>query len=378
MQGIHVRRSFFLVLSLSTLACLPPPQDAGEVDEPTGSSGQLPPDETSTGDPTNTSGDSVDEPEWSLELEPGTTINQMVRSPSGVVLVLQSDPTAPEATVMEISSTMDPLWSIDLPTAWVSDLAALDDGTYVMAGVSAPLGTPVPTAWRLSCCGNLDQAVEFPTGDELSGFVVSQPLAEGLLLAHSNGTQTEVMRTTLDLVTQWSSTLPFYAHGGAPTSTGTVLLAGTEGGSATLIYEIEADRPGLGMSNGQNQYPVGAGPELVLMTAGYEQVWFQPHDGGAVVAVPLPGFTGFEYVADRKERFGLAFSVTEDTGSTAHVAEFAADGAVLREVVVPPLSLDYVTASAIVVGTDDAIYLGTYEITPGNSVIPRLYRFAPL
>lgn len=361
-------------------ACLPLPEDAGEVDEPTGSSGQLPPDETSAGDPTDTSGDPADESEWSLELEPGTTIMQMVRSPSGVVLVLQSDPIAPAATVMEISSTMDPLWSIDLPTAWVSDLAALDDGTYVMAGTSAPMDTTVPTAWRLSCCGNLDQTVEFPANDELSGFVVSQPLADGLLLAHTNGAQTEVIRTTLDLVTQWSDTLPFFAWSGAPTSTGSVILAGSEGGAAHLIYEIEPDGPGLGVGNGQNQAPVGAGPELVLMTAGYEQVWFEPHDGGAVVAAALPGFTGFEYVADRKDRFGLAFSVTEDTGSTAHVAEFGADGAVLREFVVPPLALDYVTPSAVAVGDDDAIYVATYEVTLGGgaAVIPRLYRFAPL
>lgn len=381
-----MRRLTILLLSLGATACLPPPQDAGEVDESSDGSGGGPGGDSGTGetmgdptettDPSETTGDPGMGAEWSLELEPDTTSFLMVRSPNGVVLVLQSDPSAPEATVMEISSSMQQLWSIDLPTAWVSDLTALDDGTYVLAGTSAPAGTVLPTAWRLSCCGNLDLAVEFPAGDEPSGFMVAQPLAEGLLLAQSDGMETEVMRTTLDLVPEWSATLPFYAYGGAPASAETVLLAGLEG-TAHLLYEIGADGPGVSWSDGQSHYPVGTGEDLVLMTPGFEQVWFEPHDGGDVVAVSLPEFTDFEYVVDRRERFGLAFRITEESGSIVHLVEFDAAGTVFRDIVVPPDSSDHIAASAVAVGTDDAIYLAVYEVSPGTVTIPRLLRFAP-
>ncbi len=376
--GICVR-PIIILLSLGIAACDPDAKDAGDVDDATGGTGGGTDSSASAADgSTEDTGDAGMETEWAMPLGSDGTVSQMVRSPNGVVLVLQADPLAPAATVMEISSTMDQLWSIDLPTAWVGDLTALDDGTYVLAGSTSPMGSLSPTVWRLSCCGAVDQTMEFPLDNPLSSFVVAEPIADGLLLAHTDGMETGVIRTSMDLVTVWSNPLSFAASHGARTSAGTVLVAGNQGDGAPIVWEIEANGPGLGMSDGQPRLLVGSGDDLVFMTPGYEQVWFEPEVGGAVEPVPLPGFTDMIFAADRRDRFGLAFSVLGAMGSTAHVVEFDAGGAVLRDVVLAPVSLDYVTPSAIAVGADDAIYAATYESEPGSGVMTHLNRIAPM
>lgn len=376
--GPYVRRLFHLLpLGVSLAACDPAPKNAGEVPGTSGTDSAD--DATSSG--SDDSGD-MTEPGIEASLELGTEVGIFELEPAadgGVVAVLVADPPASHVTVVGISADMAEQWTIDLPDTNVQDLARLDDGTYVMAGSSGATESPVPTAWRLSCCGEILQTQTFPVTMPLAYMAVGQPIGDGLLLVYSGVEASGVIRTSMDMVEQWSvDSLPFRTYNGAPTAAGTVLLSGAEGVGSPLLFEILPDAPGLGLSDGQTRGLVGKGANLVMMTPGFGQVWFEPQAGGAVVAVPIPGFEVGSYAAARRERFGFAHTIDDETSSITHVLEFDADGTVYRDVPVPSMSADYVSPTAIEVATDDAIFVGVLENGPGQPGVARLHRLAPL
>ncbi len=378
-----------IIAALASTACLPPAQDAGEAESTGVGDGGLGSSDThedtdeatrgSEGTDGGATGTVPADPsvDWSLELDSTVSIHRMIRSPAGVVAVLQGEDSA---ELVEVSAGMEIWWSRDLFDSWVADIEALGGGTYVLAGHNVMVDVPVATAWRMSS-GDPGYTVSSPLGAAMPGaFVVLEPHGDGFFVAFDDGSPTAgFMRLTGDL------TIPtelepqgFRVLDGEVTSMGNVLLQASEGGGADLLYEVAVDGTGSGYGPGQRTMLVGEGEDLTLLTFGNEQLGIQAYDGGAVVPVAVPGLSLESFAVDRRERFAFAFRMEEAGGSTVHVTEFDETGAVLRELVLPSLYHDQASPTALAVGADDAIYVAVAEDDGAGANATVLHRIAPL
>lgn len=388
-----MQRSSILITSLALTACLRLPEGEDLTDSGGSGTGASDAEGTDPGatDAADGTTEADDPPagadiDWSLELGSGLSVFTMLRSPAGVVVVLQGDPY-PEtihAEVVEVSSSMESLWSKTLAHAWVSDIEALGDGEYVLGGSAQadPMGPTLPTAWRLSCCAEVVGQTYPQETDEPAWVSVAAPHGDEILLVidHGQSSATFLHAPAALYPTTALGSVDFAVHVGARTQSGSVLLAGSRDGNDRLLYEVEPDGAGAEQGLGQPTALVGSGDDLTLMTFAAEQVGIRPYAGGAEVPVTIPGFDDEEYTpAARRERIVLAYRQVEPAGgTTTHVAEFDDDGALVRTLALPRLQHDYAAPTAVEVGEDDAVYVAVGESEPAGGRVVYLHRIAPL
>ncbi|MCX4243542.1 hypothetical protein [Paraliomyxa miuraensis] len=384
-----MERLSIAIMGLALAGCFPSPKDAGEVESTesdgeasgTASGGATADGETQTdGEP------SASDVEWTLELDPGFSVLRMIRTPAGVLVALQGDPSVPMASseVREYSSSMDLLWSAPLPNAGIGDLEDLGGGEFLAVGVSGESGAYVPTAWRLSCCAAaVSQAYPQDPGADFAWAAAAELRGDGILLVigrNEDGLEVaELVQIPLALSPPTSvDVLPTWVRGAARTPDGNVLLLG-DGGDIDMFYEVGPGGVTEGFGFGGDIGMVGKGDELTLVEFGEDEVSLQPYGEEAWVQVPIPGFAGYydEFVLDRHTRVGLVHREEDPTGPLV-LSEFGDDGVVVRTLALPHQQYDYASARAIAVGEDDAIYLAVGESQPGGGRVEFLHRIAPL
>jgi hypothetical protein len=377
-----MQRTLILALALGPAACLPPPQDAGDVD-PTGSAGPggaTVSDGSADGGTETQGAPTHADVEWSLVLPSDAPIHRMIRSPQGVVAVMQGD----DAEVVEISASMDELWSVTLDQGHVLDLDALGDGGYVLAGSSAPppANVPVPTAWTLSCCGASTGQAEHPALAPDS-FLVGKPLAGGLYLVIEHGSAPAgFMHSPLEPGPALSEgELLFAVIKGTVTPAGSVLLSATEGGDPKWLYQVEPD--GSGDWYGADGFTsfVGSGADLTLVRYGNDHmIGIRPYAGGSAVWVPVPGFDYSNiYLARHEHIVAVYLSDEPEYDGIVRMTEFEDDGTILRTVIIPNVQ-DPPMLTAVAVGEDGAIYVAVREgvMVDESLGTAYLHRIAPL
>lgn len=389
-----MQRLITVITGLSLAGCLPPPKDAGEVEDTDSDGATAATDDGATDDgatddgATDDGGTATDgeppeaEVEWTLELDPSGYIARMVRSPDGIVLAFQSDPLAPSTEVMEYSSAMALLWSQTLPDAGVTDLDALGGGEYLVAGAtSMGVGTSEPTAWRVSCCSAVTSQT-YPQTVDQSWIAVAEQRDDGIFLAIQSGPNEATFLLVPPALAPATTlaTAPLSIFNGATTPSGKVLLR-TDGGDVDLLYEVEPDGSGAGFGFGGFTGLVGTGDELTLMTFGEEQVEIRRFDENTWVPVAIPGFNQpyDEFVVDRHDRVVLVHAEGEPGGpGTLYLTEFGDDGVVARTLAIPHVQYAHAASSGVAVGEDGAIYLAVNENDLAGQRATYLHRIAPL
>jgi len=397
-----------ITTALGLVACLPPAEDAGQVD-PTGSTsgggtsgsgtsdpGTGGPDlETTGSDPGDDSGGPgapIDpDMEWPLELDFDGYIFPMVASPDGVVGVLQGSLTVTAAELFEVSSSMEVLWSRTLDDASIEALTPMGGGQYLLGGTIKMASGNTPTGWRLSCCVGSEYTF-FPLmpSENVASIAAIQPHAGGILmvasLAEGAGMLATFMQTELDFGYDLDSELGTYdgwVTGSARTPSDSVVVAAQVDGHY-VFFEVALDGTITQSELDQLTTFVGSGDDLVLMTFGSQELHLEPYGGGPVVDVPISeiDFQTASFVWGRGEHFAFVhnFELPEG-GSTMHLTEFDASGTVLRELDVPHM-LDehsHCTPTAVVVGEDGAIYVAMNEhVSGGGPSNLLIHRIEPL
>lgn len=396
-----MRRPLLVMITaaLGSAACLPPAEDAGQVD-PTEST-DIGGEPTSTGMGDESSGNDGAPPtdaafEWTLELEPDLYLLYMVRSPDGILVSFQSDPSLPEpySEVREYSSSMELLWSQTLPNAGVSDLEVIGDGELLVAGLSG--ATFEPTVWRMSCCSEMTSQI-YPHDSEHAWIAGADLREDGLLLAiRVDGSPSDPFSTTTTFLQ-----IPLELGPATDLGTGTldvrqtargpldtVVLLVDSGTSSDSLSEVgPAGFDGSGYGIGQRLLLVGKGDDLTVMSLLEDEVRIQPFGGieglseGEWASVSTPGFAAFYdevFAVDRHERVVLVHSEEELDGSTMSLVEFDDDGVVARSLIVPHLQHAFAGAGPVAVGEDDAIYVAVVESDREGSSVQYIHRIAPL
>lgn len=382
-----MQRTTLVMTLLGSAACLPPAEDAGQVD-PTesGSAGDTvattaPSDETSGADDAPPPGDA--DIESSIEIEPELRVVHMIRAPDGILVALAGEAAEPGSYYSEVraySSSLELSWSQQLPDALISDLEDLGGGEYLAAGSSgADLDA---TLWRLSCCGESSSHTYLQGTPNL--WVVGADLhGDGIFLAVGGLEQTALLHVPLELGPATDlGTEHQWVYQSASTPSGTVLLR-VDAGDFDGLDEIGPDGPLGGFAIDERSALVGKGDELTLMSFDEDQVAIQPfgEEGDEWVTVPTPGFAAYydDYVVDRHERVVLIHREDEPDGSSsATIVEFDDDGVVARTLGVPRLQYDGVYPNVVTVGEDHAIYVALTEQTPDVGSVQYIHRIAPL
>jgi hypothetical protein len=382
--------SMITIAALVPAACLPPPEDAGEVD-PTGSDGGTHGGEGSGSGGEDGSSESGGVPadadiDWTLEIEPGLSIVRLLRTANGVLVALHGDPSVPEpySEVREYTSDMTLAWSRPLPNAAIVDLEDLGGGEYLAAGVSGDSGSFEPTLWRVSCCAEVtsqtyphpsdhaDVSVELRGSDIL---LVISVLTGSLSLDEATFLQIPLaLGPAIDLGTEY-----LQVKQAARTPADSVLLL-VEAGDADMLSDYGPAGYTGGYGVGTRMVLVGKGDELTVMSLLEDEVAIQAFGDDEWVSVPIPGFAAYydAFAVDRHERVVLVHMEDDGEGSSSHLVEFDDAGVVVRSLTLPHVQHDHSNAQLVAVGEDDAIYLGVTEGTPGVGTAQYLHRIAPL
>lgn len=386
-----MRRPFILMLAaLLPTACLPPAEDAGEVD-PTESDGGTQGGEGSSsgaGDDASESGGvpaDVDI-DWTLEIEPGLAIVRLLRTPDGVLVALQGDPAAPEpyAEIREYRADMSLAWSQPLPNASVVDLEDLGGGEYLAAGTSGSSDSAEPTLWRVSCCAEPTSQV-YPHPSDY-GLVSVELRSDHILLmvtvlmgslSLDEATFLQIpldFGPAIDLGTEYM-TLKHAAR----SSTDSVLLL-VQAGDFDMLSDYGPEGYMGGYGELGRMALVGKGDELTVMGLLEDEVVIQPFGADEWVTVPTPGFAAYYdgFAVDRHERVVLVHMEDEGDGTTSHLVELDDAGVVVRSLTLPHVQHDNSSAEIVAVGEDQAIYLAVSEYASGVGGTQYLQRIAPL
>lgn len=384
-----MQRLLLTIAAFGSAACLPPAEDAGQVDSSaTDTAGEDPTE--SDGDSTAADGTEGEPPvdssvDWSFEVDPQGRVYDMVRSPDGIVLVIQSEDSGePGAVLREYGSDMELLWSKGVPSGQIRDLDALGDGMYLLAGRMKMDDGDHPSLWLQSCCDAFDDVmslIDAMPSDVPVDATFAEPLAEVVLAGvEVDGIMpTTMFQMPLELTPKTNlGPQSLVVIDDATTASGSLLLQVEQDGNPAL-YEVAPDGTGTLTMLDELAVPVGSGEDLTLLTLGDEALGLQPYGGGAVVPVAMPGFEPGAFVVDRRERFAFAYSEAQpEGGSLVHVVEFGEDGVVLRELDLPRQRYVDGRPTALVVGEDDAIYVATRENNEGSLHATFLHRIAPL
>jgi hypothetical protein len=390
-----MRRMLSTLAILPLAACLPPAGDAGEVD-PTESSSTTGGGTEANDESSGTAGAPADAAfEWTLEIEPDLYLLYMVRTPDGILVSFQSDPSLPEpySEVREYSSSMELLWSQTLPNAAVSDLEVVGDGEFLVAGVSG--ATFEPTVWRLSCCSEMTSQT-YPHDSEYASIAGADLHEDGLLLAiRVDGspfepwtTETTFLQVPLELGPATELAIDSVDVGQtarAPSGSVVLLMADGLFGHLSELGPEGVEQPIYGINT--RLLLVGKGDELTVMSLLEDEVRIQPFGGrdalveGEWVSVSTPGFAAYYdevFAVDRHERLVLVHTEDEPDGSSMNLVEFDDDGVVARSLIIPHQQYAYSGASAVAVGEDDAIYVAVGENDLEGSSAQYIHRIAAL
>ena len=378
-----------VITALCPVACLPPPEDAGQVDptESDDAGGET----MSTGEGDESSGTSGAPPpeadiEATVELEPDLFIVRMMRTQDGVLVALMGDPVEGYYEVREYSTSLELLWSLPMPGATITDLEDLGGGEVLAVGSSDTPGGWSPTAWRISCC-SAPVSQQYPQDIDESSIIGAELRGDGLLYAiQGAGRSTVLVEVPMALApTTEVELLDDVVYDAVRTPAGTVLLR-VDAGDGDLFYEVETD--GIHGGTGYGGYGgltimVGKGDDLTFMTFGEEEVAIMPYggDGSTWVEIPIPGFVADydAFTADRYERLVVVHGESDgDEASPLVLTEFADDGTTARALSIPPVQYDRVSPMLVAVGEDQAIYLATSENDAGVPGRGYLHRIAPL
>ena len=380
-----MKRTTLLMTWLGSVACLPPAEDAGQID-PT-ESGDAGGTTASSDESSGTNG--VTPPvgadiEATLELGSDHAIVRMIRTQNGVLAAVQSfAPGDIGAEVREYSPSLELLWSVPLPGASVYDLEDLGGGEFLAVGSSATPDGESPTAWRISCCHD-PVSQQYPQDPDYAWIIAAEPRGDGLLLAIVSGFQDAVLlqvplalapATEVDLVDA-------IVYDAVLTPQDTVLLR-VDGGDGDLFYEVEEDGLHGGTGYGERTILLGKRDDLTFMRFGEGEVAIMPYGGSGSdwVEIPTPGFVASydEFTADRHERLVIVHGETDvDDVSPLALVEFDDDGTTARTLGIPPVQYERIGLPVVAVGEDQAIYLGTSEHDEGGQGMGYLHRIAPL
>lgn len=382
-----MQRTTLVMTLLGAAACLPPAEDAGQVD-PTesGSAGDgaattAAGDESSGGDGAPPPGDA--DLDATIEIEPNLSVVHMIRTSDGILVALAGDTGGPGSYYSEVraySSSLELSWSQQFPGALISDLEDLGGGEYLAAG-SAGMELAA-TLWRLSCCSE-SASQAYLQGTPNVWVVGADRLGDGIFLAVGGQDQTALLHVPLELGTATDlGTEHQWVYQTASTPAGTVVLR-VDAGDFDGLDEIGLDGPMGGFAIDPGSALVGKGDELTLMSFDEDRVEIQAfgEEGDAWVTMPTPGFAAYydDYVVDRHERVVLIHREEEPDGSaSATLVEFDDDGVVARTLRVPHLQYDGMTLDVVTVGEDHAIYLALTEQTPDADRVQYIHRIAPL
>jgi len=375
-----MNRSTFLLPLLGAIACDPLPKNAGEVDT-----------DTDTGASATDSADSGDRPPpfptQGFSLGEGQLITHLVASDLGVVAVILAGEAPYDITVTEYDATMTEAWSLSLGEGDIRDLAALPEGGFVVGGAE---GTTA-AAWRLSCCGTIEDQQQYPTmSGAPAAITVAQPLAGGVFLVRDAGAfEPDFISADLDLVPVTVTTAPgFSVVDGAVSPSGTVILSASEGGEAHLIYEVEPDGTGSGVGPGEAFRLVGTGADLTMVTlSNPDGINVRDWESGPVIAVNVPDMVtlpSHTFEADRREHYAIAHPVEHaDINQVfTHLAEFESDGTLIRQGSLAGGGQLVVEPAAVAIANDGATWVATKESPTGAEMLPNvagmLQRLQPL
>jgi hypothetical protein len=382
------RPTFFVLVCLVGSGCPADAKNAGIVESTDGSTGAA----TETDADTDSASPSTDI-DWTVDLEGASRL--MLGTADGVIVVESVE----GARVTEYAADMSVLWSVDIPDAEVLDINPLGDG-YVLGGCTSTEVAPshcLATAWRLSCCGAIEQTEFFPpdVAEDSTRIVVAEPHAGGLLLVrgYDDDTATHFIRTDLDLVQEWVVAEDILVRDGALTPAGDIVVFGTHYAGTLnvewVLRELSADGSGSDVIPVAQPLLVGSGADLmVLRNTGLGQVTMEPYGGGVAIEIDHEfGFLGFFHdIWDRHDRFvfasGIIVPLTPNkSANITNVVEFDAAGTVVREVPIPGVTPAVTNPGAIAVGHDNAIYVAYVEMTVDGGppeTASRLVRIAPL
>ena len=368
-----MNRSMFLLPLLGLIACDPMAKNAGQVDAV-----DTDPGEQSTG----AAMDSADSGDMSQGIggigSPfglGTIAIDMVASPNGAVVATLTGEPPYDLEVAEYDNDLNEIWSLSLGEGSISELTPLPDGGYVVGGLTE---TNTAAAWRLSCCGAILNAQEYPTmsGDS-AAIIVAQPLAGGVFLVRDDGASfPDLISADLDLVPVSIDPAPgFFVTDGAVTASGNVALTANEGGAAHLLYEIAPDGTGEGVGPGEDFMLVGRGDQLAMMTfSNPDGVNVRDYDSGMVTALNVPDMVTLPertFAADHREHYAIAhaYEIEEVDQIFTELAYLQGDGTLLRRGLIP--AMDAVSRPiTVAIADDESIWITTVDTATGTEMLP--------
>lgn len=365
-----------IMAALATSACTPLSKNAGELDSNTDSATMGGDDatedaESDTASTTSTPGDDA-----MVEFVPfdGTLgMPLMTRFSGGVVVATSSNPPNPTATLHAYSPDLDLLWTMEFPETFIIDISPVGDG-LIVASQSALDGNLVATAWRLSCCGEIERTLVLPPeAPSLSnGFGAGVAQGDGILLSRSGGSlDSQLIHTNLDLEPEWTVDVAFDVVSAARSTADNVVLDASEGGDAWLTYEVLADGTGTGQGFGERLQVIGSEENLGLLgQLGPDTLTIRPYvgldgGGGPVSTVQTGPLSTNRVVWDGRDRFAVAVedqTIDANDIEPVTVFEFNDAGEVLRTVSVAPPTQEKFEPMALAVGNDNAIYFAAVEI----------------
>lgn len=306
-----------------------------------------------------------------LVLPESTRVRKLVRSGDGVLAVTATCCDAPRMRVSELDADMQTLWTLDLGDVGLHHVAPLDDGGWVVTGVS-PAGSNDPAIWKLSCCGELESKHEFDDFSQNASGVGTQPLGDGYVFASSHYDDVEspsVRWTFLDEDFDETSARenPLTAPGANPylrrTPDGKVAALFLGNGTST-VFEVGGPDDVSSQTFDGRMLSVGDGADLGWIRILAGKTTFTPYGGVPMPIAPFGDEIFGPAPADRRSHIAL---IAEES-----VVEIAEDGAVLRDLVLPAFSPGAGQLGfAVAVAEDDSIFVGIDELSLSVSIAER-------
>ncbi len=374
-----MNRATFLLPLLGLIACDPSAKNAGQVGD-SGTDSNTGPEGQTTGAPMD-SADSGAMPEEigsvGSVLGLGTVVVELAPSPNGIVAATLTGALPYDLEVTEYDNDLNELWSLSLGESAINDLAALPDGGYLVGGLTE---TNTAAAWRLSCCGAIEDAQEYPTmSGGPSAITVAQPHAGGVLLVRDDGSPSvDLLSADLDLIPTSINDAPeFTVIDGAVTADGNVALTVTEGGAAFLVYEVAPDGIGEGNGPGEEFRLIGQGAELTMLTFSNPDGFnVSDYDSGMVMPMAIPNMVTLPqrtFAADRRGHYAVAHAYDVEIVDQVftEIAELQSDGTLIRRGFL--IANDLVSRpTAVAISDDGSTWVATADTPTGTEMLPHM------
>ena len=358
------RRCSFLLASCASLTlcvgCLPEPKSVG--DDPAEDDADHP-DAGETGDdggPADTAGPDADE--WSHLFPAQTYIFEITSMFDGGIAAIEHRHETYEYRIIRYEPSGSIAWQVDFGSSRVRWLHALDDGGLIVAGARGSTAA----LWRLSPTGTIEAEYSHPKegvpGERHSEIAHLAATSTGMafivrsFLSQEDGVRWELWWADSDFSPQWS----WMDFEGFPYD-----LAVMPGGEIRVIegptsHEVfmrgfDADGTPAWVEDVPAHTGFADEDPLVLLEPIDEGWWMHGEAGTAAIDVVLPGGP---WTATHKH--GVATVGVTDGGSLS-VLQYEDDGALVRDVALSPLELEFVTFADVAVAPDGALWISGHE-----------------